>query len=197
MRTINQKNTTNPHEDEHLLWRVLSRDQVYSIPHRLEVFREVVQLPDGRQIDDFYSFVTASYVLIFAETENGKIVTLRQYKHGPRRVHLGFPAGHIEPNEQPLAAAKRELFEETGYTADEWEKLGSFCTAGNQGGSTVHAFRCRGAQWIAEPKSGDLEDMTVELLSLSAIADALSAGTFAVAGDIATLALAMIPKRSV
>lgn len=178
------------------LWRVLSRDLVYSLPDRLQVYRETVELPDGRLIDDFYEFRTAPYVVIFAGTRDGRVVVLRHYKHGPRRVHLGLPAGHIDHGEQPLAAAKRELLEETGYAADDWEELGSFCTAGNQRGSEVHAFRCRDARPVATPNAGDLEDMVIELLSPKDIANALGGGQFAVAGDIAALALAMVPERS-
>ncbi len=71
---------------------------------------------------------------MFAQTDKGAVVMARHYKHGPRHVILSLPAGHLEPGEQPLDSAKRELLEETGFVADDkdWRSLGSFVVSGNE-----------------------------------------------------------------
>lgn len=177
---------------EDRVWQVLSRDKLFSVPGRVDIYRETVRLPDGRTVEDFCQTTGPAFAVIFAETAAGEIVLLRQYKHGPRRVTLGLPGGHIEEGEPPLEAAQRELLEETGYGGGSWQALGSFCAAGNQGGSVAHAFRCKGAVRLADPDSGDLEEMTVELLDRAALSKAVSGGEFAIAGDLAALSLALL-----
>lgn len=176
---------------EDRLWRVLKRDKLFKIPGRVEVYSETVRLPDGRIVDDYCQIVENAFAVVLAETASGETILLRQYKHGPRRIQLSLPGGHLDRDE-PLAAAQRELLEETGYGGGEWVALGSFRTSGSQGGSTAHAFRCTGAVKLAEPDAGDLEEMTVELLDRAALTKAIAAGEFAVAGDLAALSLAFL-----
>lgn len=65
------------------------------------------------------------YVVIIA-IEGNKVITQKQYKSGARKNCFGFPAGFKKKTETSLKAAKRELFEETGYQAKKWNKLGTF-----------------------------------------------------------------------
>ena len=51
------------------------------------------------------------------------ILLIRQYRHAAGQFLLELPAGRLEPGEQPMAGAKRELIEETGYRAKKWSKL--------------------------------------------------------------------------
>jgi ADP-ribose pyrophosphatase len=59
---------------------------------------------------------------------DGRVLLERQFRYPNDRVFIEFPAGKIDPGEEPLACAKRELEEETGYTAKEWNFV---CTIHN------------------------------------------------------------------
>ena len=72
-------------------------------------------------------------------------------------IVFDLPSGLIEDGEAPLAAAQRELLEETGYRSDRWTPLGSFVVNSNYGAGRVHAFLAVDVERVSEPNSGDLE----------------------------------------
>ncbi|MGF7176250.1 NUDIX hydrolase [Azospirillum doebereinerae] len=179
--------------DELKPWTVLgSRDLLDASPY-LKVRAETVELPDGRRVDSFYQVDQPDYALMFVETEDGHVVMLRTYKHGARRVSLTFPAGALAPGEDPLAAAKRELLEETGYESDDWTGLGAFVVQGNHRGCACHMFHARNARKVAEPDSGDLEEMRIELHSPNDLIDAAARGDYAFLPVIAMLGAVLLP----
>ena len=180
--------------DELEPWTVLgSRDLLDASPY-LKVRAETVQLPDGRMVENFYQLDQPDFAMMYVEAEDGRVVMLRTYKHGARRVSLTFPAGAIEPGEDPLTAAKRELLEETGYAADDWTALGGFVVGANSKGSTCHMFHAKGARKVAEPDNGDLEDMRIELHSARELIDAAARGGYAVLPVIAMLGAVLMPE---
>ncbi|WP_377809585.1 NUDIX domain-containing protein [Azospirillum sp. A29] len=175
-------------------WDVLDSRELLDASPYLKVRAETVQLPDGRTVENFYQIDQPDFALMYVETEDCKVVMLRTYKHGPRRVSLTFPAGAIEPGEDPLAAARRELLEETGYAADDWTALGGFVVGANSRGSTCHMFHAKGARKVAEPDQGDLEDMRIELHSARELIDAAAQGDYAVLPVIAMLGAMLLPE---
>jgi ADP-ribose pyrophosphatase len=174
-----------------LPWRVLGRKPVFSLPPRLGIALEAVALPDGRIVEDYLQIEMPSYATIYAETADRRVLCLRQYKHGPRRVSLTLPAGHVETHEDPRAAAERELLEETGHVASAWRKLASFTNAGNQGCGQCHVFAAYGARAVQPPRPGDLEEMRLELLPRAALSAALSEGDIAILGSAIAAALGL------
>lgn len=108
--------------DEHLLERRLDSEQVY-LGHFLDVRRDTVALPDGRQTIREY-IVHPGAVMIVALADDGRLVVERQYRYPMARVMLEFPAGKLDAGEPPFACAVRELAEETGYRAAEWARAG-------------------------------------------------------------------------
>jgi 8-oxo-dGTP pyrophosphatase MutT (NUDIX family) len=69
---------------------------------------------DGREIDGYYLVERSNFVIIVAENR-GKLVMIREFRPGTGRQYLTLPAGHIDAGEEPVAAAARELQEETGF----------------------------------------------------------------------------------
>ena len=95
--------------------------------HFLKVQRDTVRLPDGKQSKREYIRHPGA-VVVLPIMDDGKILLERQYRYPLQDVFIEFPAGKIDLGEEPLACAKRELEEETGYTAREWEFV---CTIHN------------------------------------------------------------------
>lgn len=154
-------------DDRH--WETIARQSVFSSGPIREIAIETVRLPDGRIISDYYVVRLPDYVLVYTEMADGTVPMLRQYKHGLGRVCLGFPGGAIEAGESPLAAARRELREELGCEAEEWDSLGAFVTNANQRCNTAHFFRARAARSVVAPASGDLEDAAIEYLDAATL----------------------------
>ena len=88
----------------------------------LKVYRDTVRLPDGSQGEREYIRHPGA-VAIVALTDDRRLLLERQYRYPPRREFIEIPAGKIDRGEPPLATAKRELLEETGYVAEEWTRL--------------------------------------------------------------------------
>lgn len=88
----------------------------------LHVRRDRVRLPDGKEATREY-IEHPGAVTIVAVLDSGELVMERQYRYPLRDHVLELPAGKIDKSEEPLATAKRELLEETGYTAREWHYL--------------------------------------------------------------------------
>ncbi|MEO6393754.1 MAG: NUDIX hydrolase [Pyrinomonadaceae bacterium] len=126
-------------------WHVVRRERLVDASPWMQVWKETVRLPDGRQIDDFYTVDQPDHIMVFAVTGDDQVIGLWHYKHGSRNVNLSFPAGYVSPNEPPQDAARRELLEETGYQADDWISLGVFTVDGNRGNGRAHYFLARGA----------------------------------------------------
>ena len=85
----------------------------------LHVKRDAVSLPDGKPATREYVEHNGA-VMIIPLLDSGELVMERQYRYVMRRHCIEFPAGKIDPGEEPLATGRRELLEETGYIAREW-----------------------------------------------------------------------------
>jgi ADP-ribose pyrophosphatase len=173
-------------------WRTLARRTLLSRPPWLEVGEERVALPDGREIDGFPWIRTREFAAIVAVTERAEVVLVRSYKHGPRTVSLAVPAGYIEDGEDPLATAKRELLEETGYEATAWTSLGRYVVDGNYGVGTEHIFLARDVRKVNVPSSDDLEEMEVLLVHQDEVVPLAQRGGVVQLSSAAALALALL-----
>jgi ADP-ribose pyrophosphatase len=78
----------------------------------------------GPQVLPHYCIDTCDYVSIVALDEQGRLVLVKQYRPAVQQITLELPGGHVDPGQEPVDAARQELWEETGYHAREWQLLG-------------------------------------------------------------------------
>jgi ADP-ribose pyrophosphatase len=102
-------------------------------------------------------------VAIAAVTAAGELVLVRQYRHAARAVLVEIPAGRLEPGEEPLAAARRELAEETGFRARDWRARDHVYPAPGFASERLHLFEARGLERAAAAPDAD-EELEVVLL---------------------------------
>jgi ADP-ribose pyrophosphatase len=177
-------------------WKTLSRRVILKHSRFLTVESHTVQLPDGQTIPDWPWVITPDYINLVAITEKNSFLFFRQTKYGIEGTSLAPVGGYIEPGEDPLAAAQRELLEETGYEAPDWTGLGQYTVDGNRGAGTAHFFLARNARRVGRPQADDLEEQELLHLSLADVEEALESGQFKVLGWIAVVALALLRVRA-
>jgi ADP-ribose pyrophosphatase len=173
------------------VWETLHRRQLVDAAPWLRLWVETVRLPDGRIVDDYYTLEQPDYVIVFALTNAQEVIGIWHYKHGPRRVNLGLPAGYVLPFEDALTAAQRELLEETGYQAAVWQLLGTFTVDGNRGGGQAHIYLAEDLRAVTEPDADDLEEIKLDLVSLIELRQHLQTGRVATLGAAAAIALGL------
>ena len=91
--------------------------------HFLHAFRDTVRLPDGSEATREY-VIHPGAVMVIAELPDGQLVLERQFRYPVQAVMVEFPAGKLDAGEASLDCARRELLEETGYTAKQWARAG-------------------------------------------------------------------------
>ena len=108
-------------DDAHLVEVQIDTQDVYR-GKLLHIKCDRVRLPDGTEATREY-VVHPGAAMIIPILPDGRLLMERQYRYPLRRVMLEFPAGKLDPGEEMLKTAQRELLEETGYRADHWEWL--------------------------------------------------------------------------
>ena len=99
-------------------------------------------------------------------TKSGEVIILRQYRFACSKRILEFPAGTLEEGESPIESIKREVQEESGYSAKTWDKLGEMLPCPGYSDETIHLFLARDLTKLDEKPAGD-EDEDIEVLKIS------------------------------
>ena len=173
------------------IWKTRSCEVLLEQPPWFEVLVEEVELPGGKIVSDYHQIRMPHYTAVFAVTQDQKIMVMRCYRHAVGEVTLTMPGGMLEVEEDPMAGIKRELLEETGYIAHEWQSLGAFCGNSTRGCGNYHLFFARGAHQIQLPDSGDLEELELLLWKRSEVESAIDKGQVKSLGVITMLLLGL------
>jgi len=151
-----------PH-DQHLIESEIASETVFK-GALLEVRKDRVLLPNAKESVREY-IVHPGAVVILATLDNGNLLFERQFRYPLRRVFLELPAGKIDHGEATIDTARRELLEETGYVASEWEYLGVMHPCIGYSDERIEVFAARGLHLAGEKQLDHNEFLDVIELS--------------------------------
>ena len=124
-----------------------------------------IQLPHG--VIGEYSYIKHPGAgMAVPVTADGKFVLVKQYRFAIQRYLLEFPAGTLEVGENHDLTIQRELEEETGYRASQWQYLGGFYLCPGYSDEIIHAYLAQGIEKLENPPAQD-EDEDIEVVFLS------------------------------
>jgi ADP-ribose pyrophosphatase len=119
--------------------------------------------------------------------DDGRVVILRQYRFAVACRLLEFPAGTLDPGEDPLGTMERELQEEAGYAASRWDSLGAMLPCPGYSDEVIHLFLARGLTRLEQPPAGDEdEDLEVLLMEPAELDASIASGDEALDGKSVT-----------
>lgn len=178
------------YNDDNLIWEEVKTEHIVQdewIDFRKTAFR----FPDGRIFEPFYTYSRRDYVVIVASDEEGKYLCVRQFRQGIREVTVEFTAGGIERSdgkeygdhvnytvEDALAAAKRELLEETGYESDEWKHLITIPSNATIADNMAYIFTAHNCKKKADQSLDEMEFLNVEKYTPEEIEEMIAGGNF-------------------
>lgn len=157
---------------------------------RIKVRLERIRLADGTEtLRDVVFHPNA--VVVLAVDGDGQVLLVRQYRKAPGQELVELPAGVMDPGEEPLEAALRELREETGFTAKQMTMLGSFFSAPGTMTERLYSFLARDISYDPLPADED-ERIELERMPFEDAVAAARQGRFEDAKTLATLFLAAL-----
>jgi ADP-ribose pyrophosphatase len=151
-------------DDDKLIERRVSGERVWQ-GHFLDVRRDVIAQADGHSATREY-IVHPGAMMVVPLLDDGRLVMERQYRYPVGRVLLEFPAGKLDAGESVANCARRELAEETGYTARQWARAGLIHNACAYSDERIELWFARGLQ------SGERRLDEGELLDVCIVSEA-------------------------
>ena len=157
-------------------WKTISSENIIDEFH-VTVKKDKVKLPDGAVIDDFYTVTIPDAAMIAAITVDGKILLKSEFRYACGEDVIECPAGMFDKGESdPLAVAKRELLEETGFVSDDWTYFGPTWESTSKLTNRMHLFMAKDCVHVSEQDLDEHEHLTVIKIDLKEAVDMVLSG---------------------
>lgn len=153
------------------------------------VRRRVMRSPRTGEPHEFHVLDVPPCVKVIAFTADGSVVLVEQFRQAVQRLSLEFPAGVLEPGEDAVAGALRELEEETGYCADSAEVLAEFDPDPSIQSNAVKVVVARGCRQVGRRDQDEGEAVAVRVVGADEINGLIRAGRLRHAATISAWAL--------
>lgn len=152
-------------------WEEVNRERLFE-KYRV-IDRVDFKTPSGT-VADFYIKAEHGSAAVVALTKDSQVVLARQFRPGPAKILDELPGGNIDEGEEPIDAARRELFEETGFTGD-FELVGT-CLDDAYSTMERHCFVARNCIKAGDPQNSEVEITEVVLKSVDEFRRQLRSG---------------------
>lgn len=171
-------------------WRTLSEEKLLSCLPWFSVKKQCVQLPNGQIVLDYHHIEMPNTTQVIVTDDKDRALFLRQFKQGVEKVCLTLPGGAVNENEDPRVAARRELLEETGIEANQWQQIATHANHGSYGCGRETIFIASGdLKIVSEPQSGDLEEMEQVWVSRADVQKMVDDGRVEIMGVLVAMLL--------
>ncbi len=188
---------------EPLAWEEVGTEHILQ-DQWIDFRKSAYRFPDGNVREPFYSYSRRDYVVIVATDRDGDYLCVRQFRQGLKKVTTEFPAGGIERKdgkeyggsqdvsaEDALAAAKRELLEETGYESEEWSRLLTIAANATIADNYAYLFQARNCHKVSGQSLDETEFLKVIKLPAKEIERLILEGKFQQAVHVAAWLLSL------
>ncbi len=169
-------------------WRIKKVEKVFSTPW-FDLLAKTIESDEAN--GPYYALKTPDYVSVVAMTSQDEILLIRQYRPAVEQFTLELPSGHVEINETPEEAARRELVEETGFQAHKLEFLGSLIPDSGRMQNRMWCYWAQSPTWSPSTSAGE-QGLDVEVCTQSGLADLIASEKFSHSLHLSTVYLAVL-----
>jgi 8-oxo-dGTP pyrophosphatase MutT (NUDIX family) len=163
------------HDNDPRPWQVEQSEYIHTLPW-FTVRKDAIRMENGGAIPNYFVFEYPDWVNVVAVTTDDQLVLIRQYRHAIAGVHYELCAGVIDPNEDPLVAAQRELLEETGFGGGHWELLMTLSANPGTHTNLTYAYLATGVELKQAQHLESTEEITVHIVSHERALDIVNTG---------------------
>jgi len=167
-------------------WKILNSEYVHP---RFRV--DTVEIANGKVFRPFV-FESRNWANVLALTKDNEAVLVRQYRHGIQKMSLELPGGIVEDGEDPLEGARRELLEETGYSAGSIIEVGRIYPNPAIQDNTLFCYLATDVELTGQQHFDETEEIEAHLVPLDELIEMARQGRFLHALNVAVLFKALL-----